>query len=30
MGPGNGLALAKRFGREGFHILMMARNAERL
>jgi NAD(P)-dependent dehydrogenase (short-subunit alcohol dehydrogenase family) len=26
MGPGNGLSIAKRFGREGFEILMVARN----
>jgi len=30
MGPGIGLAVARRFGREGFHILMLARNAEKL
>lgn len=30
MGPGNGMALAKRFGCEGFHIVMMARNSDRM
>jgi NAD(P)-dependent dehydrogenase (short-subunit alcohol dehydrogenase family) len=30
MGPGNGLAIAKRFGRAGFEVLMVARNAEKL
>jgi len=30
MGPGNGLAIARRFGREGFHILMVARSEEKL
>ncbi|MCC6412428.1 MAG: SDR family NAD(P)-dependent oxidoreductase [Saprospiraceae bacterium] len=30
MGPGIGLAVARRFGREGFHILMLARDAEKL
>jgi NAD(P)-dependent dehydrogenase (short-subunit alcohol dehydrogenase family) len=30
MGPGMGLSIARRFGREGFEILMMARNAEKL
>lgn len=30
MGPGNGLSIAKRFGREGYGILMVARNAEKL
>jgi len=30
MGPGNGLSIAKRFGREGFEILMVARNENKL
>ncbi len=30
MGPGNGISIAKRFGREGFEILMIARNEEKL
>ncbi|MCB0527961.1 MAG: SDR family NAD(P)-dependent oxidoreductase [Saprospiraceae bacterium] len=30
MGPGNGLSIARRFGREGFHILMVARNKAKL
>lgn len=30
MGPGNGISIAKRFGREGFEILMVARNGEKL
>lgn len=30
IGPGNGLALARRFGRGGFDILMVARNADKL
>lgn len=30
MGGGNGLAIARRFGREGFHILMVARNEQKL
>ncbi len=30
MGPGMGLSIARRFGREGFDILMMARSAEKL
>jgi NAD(P)-dependent dehydrogenase (short-subunit alcohol dehydrogenase family) len=30
IGPGNGLALARRFGQGGFHILMVARNADKL
>ncbi len=30
MGPGNGISIAKRFGREGFEILMVARNEEKL
>ncbi|MCW5922068.1 MAG: SDR family NAD(P)-dependent oxidoreductase [Saprospiraceae bacterium] len=30
MGPGIGLALARRFGREGFEILMVARNEQKL
>jgi NAD(P)-dependent dehydrogenase (short-subunit alcohol dehydrogenase family) len=30
MGPGNGLALAQRFGREGFEVLMVARNEANL
>ena len=30
IGPGNGLALARRFGRAGFDILMVARNAAKL
>lgn len=30
MGPGNGASIAKRFGREGFEILMVARNEEKL
>ncbi|MEI6409321.1 MAG: SDR family NAD(P)-dependent oxidoreductase [Bacteroidota bacterium] len=30
MGPGNGLAIAKRFGREGFEILMVARKENAL
>ena len=30
MGPGNGLAIARRFGRGGFEILMVARSEERL
>ena len=29
-GPGIGLAVAKRFGREGFQVALVARNAERL
>lgn len=30
MGPGMGLSIARRFGRAGFEILMMARNADKL
>ncbi|MCC6282310.1 MAG: SDR family NAD(P)-dependent oxidoreductase [Saprospiraceae bacterium] len=30
MGPGNGISIAKRFGREGFEILMVARSEEKL
>lgn len=30
MGPYNGLSIAKRFGREGFEILMLARQADKL
>lgn len=30
MGPGNGRSIAKRFGREGFEILMIARNEDAL
>jgi NAD(P)-dependent dehydrogenase (short-subunit alcohol dehydrogenase family) len=30
MGPGNGLSIARRFGKEGFEILMVARSAEKL
>ena len=30
MGPGNGISIAKRFGREGFEILMVARNEDKL
>lgn len=30
MGPGNGVSIAKRFGKEGFEILMVARNADKL
>jgi len=30
IGPGNGLALARRFGQGGFDILMVARNADKL
>ena len=30
IGPGNGLALTRRFGRGGFDILMVARNAAKL
>lgn len=30
IGPGNGLALARRFGQSGFDILMVARNADKL
>ena len=30
IGPGNGLSLARRFGRSGFDILMVARNAAKL
>lgn len=30
MGPGMGLALCRRFGREGFAVAMLARNRERL
>lgn len=30
MGAGNGLAIARRFGREGFHILMVARSENKL
>ncbi len=30
MGAGNGLAIARRFGRDGFHILMVARNMSKL
>ncbi len=30
IGPGNGISIAKRFGREGFEILMVARNGEKL
>lgn len=30
MGPGIGMALAKQFGLEGFEVLMVARNADKL
>ena len=30
MGPGNGMSVARRFGREGFEILMVARDPEKL
>jgi NAD(P)-dependent dehydrogenase (short-subunit alcohol dehydrogenase family) len=30
MGPGNGLAIAKRFGSAGFEVLMLARNESKL
>jgi NAD(P)-dependent dehydrogenase (short-subunit alcohol dehydrogenase family) len=30
MGPGNGAAIARRFGREGFEILMVARHEDKL
>lgn len=30
MGPGIGLSLARRFGRENFEIMMLARNADKL
>jgi short-subunit dehydrogenase len=29
-GPGMGAAIAERFGREGFHVLLMARTVEKL
>lgn len=29
-GPGMGAAVARRFGREGFHVLLMARNVDHL
>ncbi|TNE56805.1 MAG: SDR family NAD(P)-dependent oxidoreductase [Bacteroidetes bacterium] len=30
MGPGNGMSIAKRFGREGFEVLMIARDKTKL
>ncbi|MCA0237653.1 MAG: SDR family NAD(P)-dependent oxidoreductase [Bacteroidetes bacterium] len=30
IGPGNGISIARRFGREGFEILMVARNEDKL
>lgn len=30
MGPGNGISIARRFGREGFEILMVARSEDKL
>lgn len=30
MGEGNGMSIAKRFGKEGFTIAMIARNEEKL
>ena len=30
MGPGNGMGIARRFGKEGFTIAMISRNEEKL
>ena len=30
VGPGNGLAIVRRFARQGYQVAMLARNAQRL
>ena len=30
MGPGNGMGIARRFGKEGFSVAMISRNEEKL
>ena len=30
MGPGNGMGIARRFGKEGFTVAMISRNEEKL